>query len=149
MRKAKYHDYIGFNYYFTDYRKKLFSLFADSNPSGPLNDIGFYMEPSGVETVLRGIHKRYPKKSIIITENGVADMHDQYREWWLSETISAMSRCIKDGVPLVGYMHWSLLDNFEWQYGWFPKFGLISVDRKTMQRKVKKTARLWAAWLRG
>lgn len=146
--KAKYHDFIGFNYYFTDHRSG-FSLAPNANPNKPVNDLGWYMNPSGVEKVVRAIAKRYPKKPIIITENGVADMHDQYREWWIAETIHAMSKCIKDGIKLKGYMHWSLLDNFEWQYGWFPKFGLISVDRRTMQRKVKKSARLWAAWLRG
>ena len=105
------------------------------------------MEPSGIEWVLGEVHKRWPGKPIIITENGVADMHDQYRQWWLAETIEAMDRSIKSGVNLIGYTHWSLLDNFEWQFGWFPKFGLISVDRKTMKRTVKKSAKAWAKWL--
>lgn len=147
MRMAKYHDFIGFNYYFADYRKKL-SLLPDANPKEPLNDLGWYMEPSGIEWVLNEIGKKWPGKPIIIAENGVADMQDQYREWWIAETISAMSRSIKAGVNLVGYVHWSLLDNFEWQYGWFPKFGLISVDRKTMKRTVRESAKAWGRWLR-
>jgi beta-glucosidase len=148
LKWAKHHDFIGVNYYFTDHRKGL-SLAPNANPSKPINDLGWYMKPSGIEQVIRGVAKRWPKKPIFITENGVADMHDQYREWWLSETMVAMSKCLKDGIRLQGYLHWSLLDNFEWQYGWFPKFGLIAVDRKTMMRKVKKSAKIWAGWLRG
>jgi beta-glucosidase len=148
LKWAKYHDFIGVNYYFTDHRRGL-SLAPNANPSKPVNDLGWYMKPSGIEQVIRGVAKRWPKKPIFITENGVADMHDQYREWWISETMVALSKCLKDGIMVKGYLHWSLLDNFEWQYGWFPKFGLISVDRKTMMRKVKKSAKIWAAWLRG
>jgi len=146
MKKAKYHDFIGFNYYFTDYRKS-FSLLADANPKIPVNDLGWYMEPSGIEWVIREVSRRYKGVPIIITENGVADMNDTYREWWLAETITAMSNVLKDGIPLVGYLHWSLLDNFEWQFGWFPKFGLISVNRSTMKRSVKRSAKAWAVWI--
>jgi beta-glucosidase len=144
---ARHHDFIGFNYYFSDHRRGL-SLLPDANPKSPVNDLGWYMNPGGIENVIRAIAKHYPGKPIIVTENGVADMHDQFREWWLAETIAAMARAVKAGAPLVGYMHWSLLDNFEWQYGWFPKFGLISVDRSTMKRSVKKSAKKWTAWLK-
>jgi beta-glucosidase len=147
LKKTKYNDFIGCNYYFADYRTKLNSVMADANPKQPLNDLGWYMEPSGIKWVLKEIYRRYPDTPIIITENGVADMHDSLRGWWLSETLIAMKKAIIAGVPLVGYLHWSLLDNFEWQYGWFPKFGLIAVDRTTMKRIVKKSAKVWANWL--
>lgn len=149
LKWSKHHDFVGFNYYFTD-RWHNFSRNIGSWPNPgtqPVNDLGWHMDPAGVEKVIRQIAKRHKGKPIMITENGVADMHDQYREWWLAETIEAIARCIRDGIPVIGYMHWSLLDNFEWQYGWWPKFGMISVNRKTMQRTVKKSARLWSAWL--
>jgi len=148
MSMAKHHDFIGFNYYFSDYRKGI-SLMANANPSEPVSDLGgvWYMEPSGIEWVLGQVGRRWPGKPVIITENGVADMHDQYREWWIAETTKAMAAAIKSGVNVVGYMQWSLIDNFEWQYGWFPKFGLISVDRKTMKRTVRGSAKAWGRWL--
>lgn len=62
-------------------------------------------------------------------------------------TIIAMERAISEGVELKGYMHWSLLDNFEWAYGWWPKFGLVAVDRKTMKRTVRPSAKWLAAFL--
>ena len=77
---------------------------------------------------------------IIITESGLADAQDAHRKWWLKETLAAMQKALTAGVQLKGYLHWSLLDNFEWAYGWWPKFGLVEVDRTTMKRSVRKSA---------
>lgn len=138
-RISKYQDFVGFNYYFTDYYK----VMKRANPELPTNDLGWYMEPEGVYPLLLRVWARY-RKPIIITENGVADSKDQYRRWWIEETIIAMEKALSEGVQLVGYYHWSLLDNFEWAYGWWPKFGLIEVDRKTMKRTVRPSAKWFA-----
>lgn len=132
-------DFIGFNYYFTDYYT---GLLKRQNPRVPLNDMGWYMEPEGMYPLLLRIWTRY-KKPIFVTENGVSDMHDQYRRWWLEETIVAMERAISEGVNVAGYLHWSLLDNFEWAHGWWPKFGLVEVDR---EHDMKRTIRPSAKW---
>lgn len=133
-------DFVGFNYYFGDYYKGL----KRDNPKFPLNDLGWYMEPEGLYPLLLRVWQHY-KKPIIITENGVADSKDQYREWWLEETIIAMEKALSEGVDLRGYFHWSLLDNFEWATGWWPKFGLVEVDRKNdMKRKIRPSAK-WLA----
>ncbi len=139
-RIRKQQDFIGFNYYFTDYYT---GVFKRENPKTPLSDMGWYMEPEGLYPLLLRIWARY-KKPIIITENGVADAHDQYRRWWLEESIVAMQRAISEGVKIKGYFHWSLLDNFEWADGWWPKFGMVEVDRRTMERKVRPSAK-WLA----
>jgi beta-glucosidase len=101
------------------------------------------MEPEGLYPLLRRVWTRY-KKPIMITENGVADGDDQYRRWWLEETIIAMERALSEGVDIKGYFHWSLLDNFEWSTGWWPKFGLVEVDRRTMKRKIRPSAHWFA-----
>jgi beta-glucosidase/6-phospho-beta-glucosidase/beta-galactosidase len=106
--------------------------------------LGWYMEPEGIYPLLLRVWAHY-KKPIIITENGVADQDDQYRRWWIEETMVAMERALSEGVDLRGYFHWSLLDNFEWAQGWWPKFGLVEVDRKTMRRKIRPSAK----WLAG
>ena len=80
-------------------------------------------------------------KPIMVTENGVADADDKYRQWWLKETMQALMTSRKSGVDIIGYLHWSLLDNFEWKYGWWPKFGLVEVDRDNdMKRKIRPSA---------
>lgn len=160
----KYQDFIGINYYFTDYYQGMSFKAPDSahkqgndvqmpviqrfNPSVPLSDLGWYMEPEGLYPVIIRTWARY-KKPIIITENGVADRNDQYRQWWLEETMIAMQRAISEGVDLRGYMHWGLLDNFEWAFGWWPQFGLIAVDRANgMTRKPRQSAIWYARYIR-
>jgi beta-glucosidase len=143
-RIKRYQDFVGFNYYFTDYYKG----FSRSNPSVPLNDMGWYMEPEGVYPLLLRVWSHY-KKPIFITENGVADANDEHRRWWLEQTMVAMERAISEGVDLRGYLHWSLLDNFEWAYGWWPKFGLVSIDRQSgMKRTVRPSAVWWSQWIK-
>jgi len=131
-------DFVGFNYYFTDYYRG----FRRVNPSTPLNDLGWYMEPRGLYPLLTRVWAHY-KKPIFITENGTADSNDIYRKWWIEETIVAMERAISEGVDLRGYFHWSLLDNFEWKYGWWPKFGLVSVDREHGMKRTIRPSALW------
>ncbi len=145
LNRLKGHqDFVGFNYYFTDYYG---GWVKRRNPPLPVNDLGWYMEPEGLYPLLLQVWRRY-KKPIIVTENGVADRHDQYRRWWLEETVVAMERAISEGVKVHGYYHWSLLDNFEWASGWWPKFGLIEVDRKRdMKRTIRPSAKWWAEQL--
>ena len=111
-RIRRYQDFLGFNYYFTDYYQGL----TKRNPQVPMNDLGWYMEPEGLYPLLTRAWAHY-KKPIIITENGVVDRHDQHRQWWIEESIIAMERALSEGVNIRGYFHWSLLDNFEWAHG--------------------------------
>lgn len=137
-RVKKQQDFIGFNYYFTDYYKG----FKRDNPPFPTNDLGWYMEPEGLHALILRVWYHY-KKPILITENGLADANDEHRKWWIEETILAIERAMSEGVDIRGYMHWSLLDNFEWAYGWWPKFGLVEVDR---QNDMKRTIRPSGRW---
>ncbi len=138
-RVRRHQDFVGFNYYFTDYYRG----FRRENPKVPLNDMGWYMEPEGLHPLLVRVAARY-KKPIIVTENGLADAEDQHRQWWIEQTIIALERALSEGVDVRGYFHWSLLDNFEWADGWWPKFGLVSVNRKTMARTVRPSAKWFA-----
>lgn len=143
LTRIRHHqDFVGVNYYFSDYYTGLGKM---KNPKVPLNDMGFYMEPEGIYPLLLRTWSRF-KKPIFITENGLADEKDEYRRWWIEETIVAMERAISEGVDLRGYFHWSLLDNFEWDQGWWPKFGLVAVDRKNgMKRTIRPSAKWFAA----
>lgn len=140
-RVKRHQDFVGINYYFTDYYH---GFNGKDTPRVPLSDLGWYMEPEGLFPLLLRTWARY-KKPIIITENGVADRKDNYRQWWLEQTVIAMQRALSEGVDLRGYMHWSLLDNFEWAYGWWPKFGLIAVDREADMRRTPRPSALWFA----
>lgn len=140
-RIKDYQDFVGFNYYFTDYYKG----FKRQNPKKPVNDLGWYMNPAGILSLLQKIAYHYPGKPIIITENGLADANDKQRQWWIEKTMTAIDDARSQDIPVIGYLHWSLLDNFEWAYGWWPKFGLVEVDRhNNMKRKIRPSALWWA-----
>lgn len=140
-RIRKHQDFVGINYYFTDYYR---GFGRKDNPKVPTNDMGWYMEPEGLYPLMLRTWTRY-KKPIIITENGTADRGDAYRQWWIEQSVIAMQRAMSEGVELKGYMHWSLLDNFEWKYGWWPKFGLIEVDRQDGMKRRPRPSAIWFA----
>ncbi len=142
-RTRKEHDFIGINYYFSDYYRFKLPV-KPEDPKMPVSDVGWYMEPEGIYPLLLRAWAHF-KKPIMITENGVADMHDEYRRWWIEETIVAMERAISEGVNMLGYFHWSLLDNFEWSYGWWPRFGLVKVDRQNHMRRTIRPSAKWFA----
>ena len=77
---------------------------------------------------------------IIITENGIADEEDNRRELYIKRYLYAASKAIEDGYNINGYFYWSLMDNFEWAFGYDMKFGLFAVDYKTQKRSLRKGA---------
>lgn len=130
-------DWLGLNYYFSN----RWYGYRVHNPNQKVSDLGWDMQPEHLQDVLERLHDKYGIP-IIITENGVADREDTYRKWWIAQSILAMNRAIDNGVQLKGYLHWSLLDNFEWAYGKWPRFGLIHVDYRTGKRKPRASA-IW------
>ncbi|MCC6643940.1 glycoside hydrolase family 1 protein [Candidatus Peregrinibacteria bacterium] len=126
-------DFIGLNYYF--YRCvradiHLIEQFCQvSYPTSRKTDMDWEVYPKGLYLMLKEIYKRY-KKPIIITENGVADHLDMLREDVIKEGLDWIFKAKEEGVEVFGYMHWALTDNYEWDSGFDPKFGLIKIDYK-------------------
>lgn len=79
------------------------------------------------------------KGELIVTENGIATSDDERRCQFIKEAVAAVYGARDAGVPVKGYLHWSLLDNFEWQAGFGKTFGLIAVDRKNQKRYPKQS----------
>ena len=97
------------------------------------------MYPQGIYHVLCEL-KKY-QLPIYVTENGVADARDAKRETFIAQHLSWIrQRRWDEGVDVCGYFHWSLLDNFEWDKGFWPRFGLVEVDYKTLKRTVRASA---------
>ena len=78
---------------------------------------------------------------MLVTENGIGTEDDAERIRYTKEALASMLACIRDGIDVRGYIHWSLMDNFEWLEGYRPKFGIVSVDRQTFARTLKPSAR--------
>lgn len=92
--------------------------------------------PQALEHVIRRVAKDF-KGDLLVTENGVATSDDTRRVAFIDGALEGVRRCMNDGLPVKGYLYWSLLDNFEWQKGYSMTFGLIAVDRKTQIRTPK------------
>ena len=130
-------DFLGVNYYFSDRHIGV----GINNENTKVNDLGWDMRPEDLKHVLIRLKKW--KKPIIITETGVADHKDEHRKWWIAQTLAAVHGAIHAGVDVFGYLHWSLLDNFEWAYGRWPRFGLIGVDYKNGLKRTVRPSAIW------
>ena len=153
-------DFLGINYY-SRYIIRAEDVPEDQNqprtvfpaPKNPESwmDNGWEIYPDGLYNILTHLHSTYPIPKLYITENGAAystpptaDGHipDVHRTNYLRTHFTAAHRAIQDGVPLLGYFVWSLMDNFEWAEGYTQRFGIVWVDYSTQQRILKDSA-LW------
>ena len=100
--------------------------------------MGYEYYPQALEHVIRSVAKDF-KGNLMVTENGVSCDDDSRRVNFINIAADGVAKCIADGIPVKGYFYWSLMDNFEWQMGYRMRFGLISVDRTTMERKPKES----------
>lgn len=135
MRVRKNCDFIGVNYY-RSYRVYGYRI---HNPEYSHTDLGWDNSPDNIEHALVRLHEKY-KLPIMITENGIADARDEQRQAWIEATIRAMLAAQNEGVELLGYLHWSLLDNVELDSGRWPRFGLAQINYLTMARTLRPSA---------
>ena len=104
-----------------------------------LTQTGEEFWPQALEQTIRYAHAG-SGKPIYVTENGLSTEDDARRVAYIQVALQGVKACLADGVPVKGYVHWSLLDNFEWVFGYGPKFGLVAVDRATQVRTPKPSA---------
>ncbi|MCZ4602690.1 GH1 family beta-glucosidase [Streptomyces sp. Lzd4kr] len=152
-------DFIGVNYY----TRRIVSSRPGDGPwpwkieagraDVPRTDLGWEIVPDDLAALLLRLHRDYPGVPLLITENGAiygdepgddGAVHDDRRIAFLHAHLKAVHRALAEGAPVEGYYHWSLLDNFEWAMGYWPRFGLIHVDRAAQRRTVKDSG-LWYA----
>jgi len=129
------HDFLALQYYF---RTKLKFPISERNENRKVTDLGWEIYPEGIYHILKDL-KKY-NLPIYITENGLADADDSKRLGFIKNHLYWIYRAIGDGADVRGYFHWSFLDNFEWDKGFWPRFGLVRVDYKTMRRKIRSSA---------
>lgn len=155
-------DFLGINYYTR-------AVVRDDHEAPPLcaspvrqqdsehTDMGWEVYPEGLTQLLLEIKARYGDVPIYITENGAAfedrvgrdgEIHDAPRIAYLRDHLQALHKAIQQGVDVRGYFAWSLLDNFEWGFGYAKRFGLVGVDFATQRRIPKASARFYAEVIR-
>jgi len=119
--------------------------------------MGWEVHPQGLEDILVDLQARYASlPPIYITENGMSsddavvdgEVDDLQRRSYLKRHFAACSRAMERGVDVRGYFVWSLMDNFEWAFGYERRFGLVHVDFETQVRTPKLSAQAFAAFLK-
>lgn len=150
-------DYLGINYYgLTTIRANAGIPLVGGLPVNeelerglPKTDFGWDIYPRGFEEVLVEYGRAY-RLPIVVTENGIADARDVNRPRFLLEHLAAMFSAMQRGANVVGYFHWSTIDNFEWVGGYCPQFGLYSVDwmNPTRPRIARPSAMLYREVIR-
>ncbi|HEY9593870.1 MAG TPA: family 1 glycosylhydrolase, partial [Spirochaetia bacterium] len=151
-------DFLGVNYYFPDRARA-----SARAPLGyeiveektvPKTEMGWEVYPRGLGDILLRIKRDYNDPVMMVTENGAAypdtesangKIEDDDRIEYIAGHLREARRAIEEGVKLEGYFLWSLMDNFEWGFGYSKKFGIIGVDPKTHDRKWKRSADWYAS----
>ncbi|MFE3686776.1 GH1 family beta-glucosidase [Streptomyces sp. NPDC059095] len=151
-------DWLGLNYYFPAY--------VADDPNGPVpygrsirrddvprTGMDWEIEADGIESLLLRLTEDYGARKIYVTENGSSfpdvlrpdgSIDDRERVDYLERHLSACASAARKGAPLAGYFVWSLLDNFEWAYGYDKRFGLVHVDYATQARTIKASGHRYA-----
>ncbi|MEV5580242.1 GH1 family beta-glucosidase [Streptomyces parvus] len=155
-------DWLGLNYYF----RQIVAADPDgtapharqvSVPGARLTHMDWEVHAEGLEQLLLRLTEEYGVGRIYVTENGSAyedvvaadgSVHDPERVRYLEEHLAACARAVAKGAPLAGYFAWSLMDNFEWAYGYDKRFGLVHVDYATQRRTVKSSGLRYAELVR-
>lgn len=155
-------DFLGVNYYsrqVVQHDPQDWPLAAGRvrQPHQTHTSLDWEVYPQGLTDILEWVASRYGSLPLYITENGSAfydpphvdgELNDPLRLHYLREHLGAALVARRNGVDLRGYFAWSLLDNFEWAYGYSPRFGLIHVDYQSQQRTFKASARFYAEVIR-
>jgi beta-glucosidase len=135
-------DFVGLNYY-----SRVLKKFSTSGKEPPVKtppekrtDMGWEIYPAGLYRCLKFI-AGYTSKPVYITENGIADDSDTKRAKFIEDHLLAMNKAMADGINVKGYFYWSLMDNFEWAYGFEKRFGLYHVDYATQKRTLREGSR--------
>ncbi|MBI3313358.1 MAG: glycoside hydrolase family 1 protein, partial [Candidatus Omnitrophica bacterium] len=144
-------DFLGVNYYTRDFIR--FAGLGEDRSIGGIcekghhkheiqefNQMGWEVYPEGIYQVLRRL-KRFGLP-VLVLENGICALDDEQRSRFIRDHLAQVKRAKDEGVPVQGYFHWSLLDNFEWAHGFGPRFGIVEVDYKSQARKIRQSAQV-------
>jgi beta-glucosidase len=107
----------------------------------PVSEMGYEIYPEALANTVKRAHE-FTNLPVLITENGISPLNDndEIRIDFIKRALEGVHKLINAGFPILGYTYWSFLDNFEWNLGYRPRFGLVAVDRKTFERVPKKSA---------
>ncbi|MDF2917013.1 family 1 glycosylhydrolase [Microbacterium sp. NPDC086615] len=139
LRVARDDDFIGVQ----NYERIVHGPDGEIELDGPRNGMGTVIEPAALAGAVRYAHE-VSGVPVMVTEHGIQTDDDAQRAAFLPAALEALDAEIAAGTPVRGYCHWTLMDNFEWIFGYGPKLGLVAVDRDTLERTKKPSADVYA-----
>ncbi|WP_456284014.1 glycoside hydrolase family 1 protein [Microbacterium sp. JZ101] len=139
LEVARDDDFIGVQ----NYERTYHDASGEVVPDGPRNGMGTVIEPASLAGAVRYAHE-VSGVPVLVTEHGIQTDDDAQRAAFIPAALEALGEEIAAGTPVLGYCHWTLMDNFEWIFGYGPKLGLVSVDRDTFARTPKPSAAVYA-----
>ncbi|WP_394554882.1 family 1 glycosylhydrolase [Agromyces sp. MMS24-JH15] len=143
LEVARDDDFIGVQ----NYERVYHGPDGEVVPDGPRNGMGTVIEPASLAGAARYAHER-SGVPVFVTEHGIQTADDRQRAAFIPAALDALAEEIASGTPVLGYCHWTLMDNFEWIFGYEPQLGLFEVDRETFERTAKPSAAAYAAFVR-
>lgn len=122
------------------YTRAVFDCNGELDPAedAEVTQMGYEYYPECVGNVIRKVHESFDRE-ILVTENGIATDDDERRCDYIRTAVTDAMKCAEEGIPVRGYLYWSMIDNYEWQSGYGMKFGLMSLDRETQEHTPKKS----------
>ncbi len=150
LKEAKALDYIGLNYYSRNLidtggwaaEDLLINTCGNNHDNLPKNSLGWEIYPQGLFDLLAAL-KKY-KLPVFVLENGICTEDDNLRWEYIREHLKQIRKAMDKGVEVAGYLYWSLMDNFEWDKGFAPRFGLCAVDYSDFRRLPRESAKKFA-----
>lgn len=145
-------DFLGYNCYNTNNYEDSMKPNPDVTPGIPRTAMGWPITPEALYWAAKFYHERY-QIPILITENGMANLdfvmsdgkvHDPQRIEYMKAYLKGLQKAVDEGVPVIGYTYWSIMDNYEWAEGYDKRFGLVYVDYQT-QKRTRKDSSYWYA----
>lgn len=142
LRLAADDDFIGVQ----NYERVVYGPDGEVKPADgePVNQMGTAIEPDSLRGAVEYAHA-VSGVPVLVTEHGLSTADDTQRAAFIPPSIAGLAEAAAAGVPVLGYLHWTLLDNFEWIFGYSRQLGLFEVDRATFQRTAKPSASVYAA----
>ncbi|MFJ2621656.1 family 1 glycosylhydrolase [Glutamicibacter sp. NPDC087344] len=139
LEVARDDDFIGVQ----NYESFLHGPDGEIQQEGLLNGMGSAVDPTALAGAVRYAHE-VSGVPVLVTEHGIQIDDDKIRAEFIPQSLAALEQQIAAGTPVLGYCHWTLMDNFEWIFGYGPKLGLLEVDRQTLERTPKPSAKAYA-----
>ncbi|CAL9363578.1 family 1 glycosylhydrolase [Streptomyces sp. Tu 3180] len=139
LREARHDDFVGVQ----NYERIVHGPDGEVTPDGELNGMGTVIEPASLAGAVRYAHE-VSGVPVLVTEHGIQTPDDAQRAAFIPAAVEHLAAEVRAGTPVLGYCHWTLMDNFEWIFGYGARLGLHEVDRDTFERRPKPSAKAYA-----